>query len=96
MACLVGLSAFSTFVLLAPTRSLALVLDIIDLTLRFRVELLVIVIANVALCFGYERYAERPIARLIGVYKNWLRNRSKARRRMTSGKMYKAIEGAMR
>lgn len=92
------LTVFSTYVLLAPAHSIALLLDIIDLTYRFRLELLAVVIVNVVACFAFERYAERPIARLVGNVKRWWlgRRSTKSRRRIASGKMYKTIEGSMR
>jgi cation-transporting ATPase 13A3/4/5 len=91
--CLLGLTGFSTFVLLSPTHAISLVLDIIDFTLHFRFELLAIVVINVIACFVFERYAERPMARMVGVIKNWSRGRrGRLRRRTTGGKVYKTIE----
>ncbi len=98
MICLTVLTGFSLYVLLAPSQSIALILDLMSVTMRFRLELLAIVFANIVLCFSFERYAERPIARAIGHFKKWMHGRkaSKNRRRITSGKMYKTIEGSMR
>ncbi len=91
--CLTGLTAFSTFVLLSPTHSISLILDIVLFSLQFRFELLFIVIVNILLSFGFERYAERPVARIVGLMKNWIKGRKgKGRRRTTGGKVYKTIE----
>lgn len=97
MICLVGLTAFSAYVLIAPALGIALVLDLMDLTLAFRLQLLGIVIVNAVACFAFERYAERPIARMIKRAKNWWTGRKqRERRRTSSGKVYKTIEGNMR
>jgi hypothetical protein len=97
MICLVGLTAFSAYVLIAPTLGIALVLDLMVLSLAFRFQLLGIVIVNAIACFAFERYAERPIARMIKRVKNWWTGRKqRERRRTTSGKVYKTIEGNMR
>jgi cation-transporting ATPase 13A2 len=97
MICLVGLTAFSAFVLIAPTQGLALVLDLMDIPMGFRLELLGIVILNTIACFSFERYAERPIARWIKRVKNWwLGRKQRERRKNNSGKVYKTIEGNMR
>jgi cation-transporting ATPase 13A2 len=97
MICLVGLTAFSTYVLIAPSQSLALVLDLMDIPMSFRLELLGIVILNTIACVCFERYAERPIARWIKRVKNWwLGRKHRERRKTSSGKVYKTIEGNMR
>jgi hypothetical protein len=96
VGCFVVLTAFSAWVLLAPSKTVALILDVIDLTYRFRFELLAIVIVNILSSFAFERYAERPIARLVGNIKKWWSGRrggNKHRRRIASGKVYKTIEG---
>lgn len=96
--CLVGLGIFSTYILLAPSHPIALILDIIDTPTSFRLELLVIAIINILACFSFERYAERPIAKAIAHAKRALR-----RRRRKDGRgggegdhQYKIIEGNMR
>jgi cation-transporting ATPase 13A3/4/5 len=51
-------------------------------------------LVNIVLCFSFERYAERPIARLIAVTKRaWRRRRG---RRHGTEVQYKIIEGNMR
>jgi cation-transporting ATPase 13A3/4/5 len=94
MVCLVGLGAFSTYVTLSPLDWLAELLDIIPLPTDFKFQLLLISLVNIVLCFSFERYAERPIARLIAVTKRaWRRRRG---RRHGTEVQYKIIEGNMR
>lgn len=88
--CLVGLTGFSTWVLLQPTKAIAKYMDIIQLPTGFKVQLLVIAVINIILCFAFERYAERPIARSIALIKRWAR-----RARRNEGNHYKSIEGSM-
>lgn len=94
MVCLVGLGGFSTYVLLAPTEWIANILDIIDLPTSFQLQLLLIAIINIILCFGFERYAERPIAKAIAYTKRAWRRRGG--RRHGGEVQYKVIEGNMR
>ncbi len=97
--CLIGLTAFSTYVLLAPSTSIALILDIITFTTRFKFELLFVAIVNIIACFAFERYAERPIARALSHTKRWWRNRrrgGRGRERGPGDHLYKTIEGNMR
>lgn len=97
VACLIGLGAFSTYVLLAPAQSITLILDIIDFTFRFRLELLMIAVINIGACFAFERFAERPITGLISQTKRFMRSRKGKRdRKHESGHQYKIIEGNMR
>lgn len=81
MICLIGLGGFSTYVLLAPTAWIANILDIIDLPFSFQLQLLAVAIVNIILCFGFERYAERPIARVIAYTKRAWRRRTNGGRR---------------
>jgi cation-transporting ATPase 13A2 len=90
VACLIGLGAFSTYILLTPARSIALVLDI---PTTFKLELLIVAAVNIALCFGFERYMERPIARLVAQTKRAIRRRRG--KRHEPGHAYKVIEGNM-
>ncbi|BEI83020.1 hypothetical protein CcaverHIS002_0308880 [Cutaneotrichosporon cavernicola] len=94
MACLVALTSFSVYALLAPSKAVALVLDLIDLPSYFKLQLLGVAIVNVMLCFGYERFAERPIARTIARIKRW--NRRRLGRKNHPDNHYKVIEGNMR
>ncbi|CAD6590446.1 MAG: hypothetical protein TREMPRED_005733 [Tremellales sp. Tagirdzhanova-0007] len=95
--CLTGLGAFSTYVLLIPARPISLILDIIDFAFRFKLELLMIAVINIAVCFGFERFAERPIARGISQAKRFMRSKKGRRDRKQGGEhQYKIIEGNMR
>lgn len=93
MICLVGLTSFSTYVLLSPSTFVADVLHIMGMPTSFRLQLLGLAIANIALCFGFERWAERPIARAIAHIKRWGRRRG---RKGHPDNHYKVIEGSMR
>ncbi|WWD04834.1 hypothetical protein V865_002905 [Kwoniella europaea PYCC6329] len=86
--CLLGLGAFSTYVLLSPAQPIALILDIIKLPLEFKFELLLIAAINIAAAFGFERFGEKPISRLLVAIKRW---RFKKR-----GRGYRAVEREVR
>lgn len=94
MVCLVGLGAFSTYVTLSPLDWLAELLDIIPLPTDFKLQLLLIAFVNIVLCFAFERYAERPISRLLAMTKRAYRRRWG--RRHGGDVQYKIIEGNMR
>lgn len=96
VACFAVLSAFSTYVLLAPSKTVSSILDIIGLTTDFKFVLLGIVIANIGLCVMFERYAEKPLARMVGNLRKWWngsRSGKSRRRAAHDGKIYKTIEG---
>ena len=95
MVCLIALSAFSTYILLVPSHSLSLILDLVDLAMGFRFELLLIAGINILACFAFERYAERPITRIIKQIKRVVRRR-RERERRNQGEQYKIIESNMR
>lgn len=90
LLCFIVLGGFSTYVLLGPARPIALILDIIDFTLQFKLELLVIAVINIAACFAFDRYAEKPIGRFIVSAKRAFRRRERGRRH---GEGYKAVPG---
>lgn len=94
MICLVGLTGFSTYALLAPSKAVGVILDLIRLPTYYKIQLLAVAIVNIALCFGFERYAERPIARSIALVKRW--NRRRLGRMNHPDNHYKSIEGNMR
>ena len=95
MICLVGLGGFSTYVLLSPAHSLALILDIIDLPYSFKLQLLLIAVVNIFACFGFERFAERPIAKAISMTRRFIRAK-RGKKRHDREHQYKAIESSMR
>ena len=82
------LGGFSTYILLGPARPIALILDIIDFTMEFRLELLAIAVINVVACFAFDRYAERPLSRFINHARRAFKRRERGRRH---GEGYKAI-----
>ncbi|WWC88708.1 uncharacterized protein L201_003621 [Kwoniella dendrophila CBS 6074] len=88
--CLLGLGAFSTYVLMSPAQSLALILDIIKLPFDFKLRLLLVAIVNIAAAFGFERFGEKPISRLIvAINKKW-------RGRRRAGRGYRAVDREVR
>ncbi|EIW73562.1 hypothetical protein TREMEDRAFT_67419 [Tremella mesenterica DSM 1558] len=94
--CLVSLGAFSTYVLLSPSTPIALILDIISLPIRFKFELLLIAAINIIACFTFERFAERPIAKVISYTRRLYRTRRGKKRHERGEHQYKVIEGNMR
>lgn len=77
--CLVGLTSFSTYILLSPAKSIALILDIINFNFAFKLQLLAIAAVNILASFAFEKFAERPISRLIVFAKRWKGRRGKRR-----------------
>lgn len=77
--CLVGLTSFSTYILLSPAKSIALILDIINFNFTFKLQLLAIAAVNILTSFAFEKFAERPISRLIVFVKRWKGRRGKRR-----------------
>ncbi|BGP33107.1 hypothetical protein JCM10296v2_004896 [Rhodotorula toruloides] len=94
VAALLALSTFSLYTLFMPTSSpVFALLQFISLPHEFHLELLLIILANVALSWALEDFAAMRIARWIGgVQRRWRRMRG---RRKESGKAYKAISRAM-
>ncbi|WVR06383.1 hypothetical protein IAU60_003414 [Kwoniella sp. DSM 27419] len=80
MVCLLGLGAFSTYVLLAPVKSLAQILDIIEFTWGFKLQLLAVAAINIIAAFAFERFGERPIGRFMVAMKRWRMRRAGRRR----------------
>ena len=91
IACLVILSAFSAYILLAPSIPVRLFLDLMALDMTFKLQLLGIVILNVALCFASEKWLEHALVKGYSRMRNWLRARRSSRRRVAAGKLYKSI-----
>jgi cation-transporting P-type ATPase 13A2 len=93
MLALCVLSAFNLLVLLYPPPALSDVLTLMDLPWDARWTILVTVIVNIFACLGFERWGAQWIAAAISRFSHW---RSRGRRRVREGKMYKAVEGGMR
>jgi len=87
------LSAFSTYVLISPPPSLALILDLMDLPYTARLTLLGVVVANVVCSLLLERW--NLVGRAVAVVQRWWRH-SHSKKRVRDGKAYKAIEGGTR
>lgn len=87
---LVGLSAFSIYTLfMPPTSPIFGLLQFVDLPHEFHLELLLILLANVALSWIFEDVGAQALARWIGDMQR--RYRRMRGRRKESGKAYKAI-----
>ncbi|GMK53976.1 hypothetical protein CspeluHIS016_0105620 [Cutaneotrichosporon spelunceum] len=94
MVALISLTGFSAYALLAPSEFVSRVLELKMLPSYFQLQLLSVVVANILLCVGYERYVERPIVRSIANLKRW--NRRRLGRLRHPDNHYKVIEGNMR
>lgn len=73
------LTSFSAYILLSPAASIAAILDITDLKFTFRLQLLAVAAVNILASFAFERFAERPISRMIVFAKRWKGRRGKRR-----------------
>jgi hypothetical protein len=92
MACLTLLTAFSAYVLLIPAGPIKLFLDLMDLNMAFRLQLLGIVGLNVGFCFASEKWAEKALVVVYQKARNWARQRSRNQgKRKVNGKLYKSI-----
>ncbi|OWZ71730.1 hypothetical protein AYX14_02820 [Cryptococcus neoformans] len=77
--CLTVLTSFSAYILLSPAASIAVILDITDLKFTFRLQLLAVAAVNILASFAFEKFAERPISRMIVFAKRWKGRRGKRR-----------------
>ncbi|GAA5848800.1 hypothetical protein JCM8547_006349 [Rhodosporidiobolus lusitaniae] len=94
VAALAALSAFSLYTLFMPATSFTFqLLEFIDLPHEFHLELLLLVIANVAVSWVFEDAGAAAVAKWIGeMQRRWRRARG---RRKESGKVYKAVARSM-
>ncbi|GAA6055600.1 hypothetical protein JCM3770_006719 [Rhodotorula araucariae] len=94
VAALVALSSFSLYTLFMPADAFTFrLLEFIELPHEFHLELLLLIIANVALCWVFEDAGAQRVARWIGeAQRRWRRMRGT---RKAGGKAYKAISRAM-
>lgn len=90
VAALVALSSFSLYTLFMPSSAFIFqLLEFIPLPHEFHLELLLLIIANVAASWAFESAGAHHVARWIGdVARRWRRMRG---RRKEGGKAYKAI-----
>lgn len=91
MFSLASLSAFNLVVLLVRPRLLASLLELVPLPFSARTTLLIAVVVNIVLSLAYEQWGTQLLARMIGFVMQL-----RQRRRISDGKMYKAVEGGMR
>ncbi|GJJ06581.1 hypothetical protein Clacol_000774 [Clathrus columnatus] len=72
-----------------PPAVLGSLLELLNIPMRARAELLAVVLINVVLSVGFERYCQESVANLVGKLARLLRRRG---RRVDDGKVYKAVE----
>lgn len=89
MICLVVLSGFSILLLIAPPAALSSLLELIDIPMRARGELLVLVLINIVLSAVFERWCQEIISSFVG---GVIRLLHRPRGRRADGKVYKAVE----
>ncbi|BGP17337.1 hypothetical protein JCM10213_007551 [Rhodosporidiobolus nylandii] len=91
---LVGLTSFSVYTLFMPPSAWTFqLLQFIDLPHEFHLELLLLIIANVAASWAFEQHGANATAQWVGeMQRRWRRMRG---RRKESGKVYKAIQRSM-
>ncbi|CAE6435987.1 unnamed protein product [Rhizoctonia solani] len=87
MVSIVALTAFSTFVLLAPPQSIRSLLDLMVIPTSAKRTLLVAAILNAAVCFAFERW--NPVAGALEAVSRG------SQRRVRGGLEYRAVEGGM-
>ncbi|GAA6064384.1 hypothetical protein JCM10212_002917 [Sporobolomyces blumeae] len=91
---LVGLTSFSLYTLFTPSSSFIFsLLEFVKLPHDFHLELLLLIIANVAASWAFEEYGAYSLAKTIGdLQRKWRRIRG---RRKEGGKAYKAVQRSM-
>lgn len=87
MFSLVALSLFNVSVLLAPTKFISAVLELMPLPLSARLTLLWAAIINVAVSVVFERWVAQLIADVVGM----LVSEHEGRRRIKDSRAYRAI-----
>ncbi|GAA6025566.1 hypothetical protein JCM11491_003215 [Sporobolomyces phaffii] len=91
---LAALSAFSLYTLFTPADSaIFALLEFVTLPHDFHLELLLLILANVAASWAFEEFGAHHVAKWIGdMQRKWRRVRG---RRKEGGKAYKAIQRSM-
>ncbi|KAI9461293.1 P-type ATPase [Lactarius psammicola] len=87
MLSLIALTLFNVSVLLAPTKFISAVLELMPLPLSARLTLLWVAIINVAVSVVYERWVTQLIADVVGM----LVSEHEGRRRIRDSRAYRAI-----
>ncbi|KAL7416022.1 hypothetical protein BDY24DRAFT_337463 [Mrakia frigida] len=96
IACLTVLTGFSSYILLFPSIPVSLFLDLMDIDMGFKLQLLGIVAINALACVAADKFVEGWIVKGWTKTRNWWRGRStRSRRRTTGGKLYKAVESRL-
>lgn len=94
MLAFAGLCSFSLYTLFTTHGPIFLLLQLITLPHEFHLELLLLLILNVVLSFGFEEYGAHRVARFIGNTQKRIR-RARGRRRDDDHKAYKSIARAL-
>jgi len=89
MFSIISLSLLSTVLLLAPPKSMEVLVDLMPLPIVAKLTLLAAVVVNVLISVAYERWGCTRVARLSSVV---LRSLRPGNRRTREGKVYKAVE----
>jgi cation-transporting P-type ATPase 13A2 len=89
-----SLTVFSLYTLFTTSGPVFDLLQLVTLPHEFHLELLLLLIANVALSWSFEEYGAQIVARSIGdQMKKWRRMRG--HRRSNDNKVYKAVQRSM-
>jgi cation-transporting P-type ATPase 13A2 len=86
MASIACLTVFSTWVLVTPTISVQLILDLMYLPWTARVVLMLMALVNVLASFAYEAWIHEPIATAVQTL--W---KAYGRRRRREGRIYDSV-----
>lgn len=89
----VALGSFSLYTLFTTHGPVFALLQLISLPHEFHLELLLLLIANVAACWAFEEWGVEKVSRAIGDVSKKIR-RARGRRR-EDGKVYKLVARAM-
>ena len=88
MLSLVALSLFNVSVLLAPTKFISALLELVPIPLSARLTLLWAAIINVAVSVGFERWIAQVVADMVGMFVS----QHEGRRRIKDNRVYRAVD----
>ncbi|KAI0305581.1 P-type ATPase [Multifurca ochricompacta] len=88
MLFLVTLSLFNISVLVAPTKFVSAVLELMPIPVSARLTLLWVGVINVAVSVSFERWVAQPVADVIGIFLS----RHEGRRRIKESRIYRAVD----
>ena len=89
----VALGSFSLFTLFTTQGPVFALLELISLPHEFHLELVLLLIGNIAACWAFEEWGAEKVSRTIGDVMKKIR-RARGRRR-DDGKVYKAVSRSM-